>query len=328
MPHMIENNEIAWVGRRPWHGFGNEVKRGATGLEMLKAAHLNWRVELRDIAFMLPGVTGNMIDPLAKFKAVTRSDTDRVFTVATTDFNPVQNEDVVDFFREFCEAGHADVETVGALRGGAIVWCLAKLKGLASRLILGDLVEGYLFIATAHDCSMQTIARATQIRIVCWNTLSAALRERGGSRNQFRCSHTRKWTPEVAEEARRTVGMAVEALGYTNAVCEKLAAVPLDDAGFVEYMELLMGKDNVKDEKGVLKPTATAIWTARDTSPGADVAPAKGTLYGALNAVTYYADWVRGRTDETRVRGSFFGDGERMKNDALEAAMELAGVRG
>ena len=54
MAHQIENNEIAGV--RPfWHGLGTQVQPGATGEEMQVAAKLKWPVEMREIAFMLPG---------------------------------------------------------------------------------------------------------------------------------------------------------------------------------------------------------------------------------------------------------------------------------
>jgi phage/plasmid-like protein (TIGR03299 family) len=327
MAHMIENEEVAWIGKRPWYQFGAEMLPGASTLQWLQAAKLNWEVEMRDLAFMLPGPTGDLVNPLTKFKAVTRADNDRVFTVATESYHPMQNLEVVDFFREFCDAGHATMEVCGALKGGAIVWALAKLTGEASRLILGnDLVEGYLMLATAHDCSMQTIGRATQVRAVCWNTISRALVDRAGSRTQFRMSHMRKWTPEVAEEAKRTMGMAIEALVYTNALSEKLAKATLDDKGWMDFMDLLLGAENVKDAKGVLKPTANAIWTATQSSPGAELVSAKGTLFGAVNGVTYFADHVRGASAESRLRHGWFGEGERLKNDAMQIAMDMAGV--
>jgi hypothetical protein len=54
MAHMIENNEIAYTGTTPWHGLGTQVNVGATGAQMLKAAKLEWKVVLRDLAFVLP----------------------------------------------------------------------------------------------------------------------------------------------------------------------------------------------------------------------------------------------------------------------------------
>lgn len=326
MAHQIENNEIAWVGAKPWHGLGVEVQPGATGIEMLTAAKLNWQVELRELAFMLPGTTNDLVNPLNNFRAVTRSDNDKVFNVVSKWYNPVQNEQIVDFFKEYCEAGHASLETVGAVRGGAVVWALAKLSSEASKKILeDDVVEGYMLLATAHDGTMATTARGTQVRVVCANTLAAAWRDRAGASNQVRIHHSTKWTKEVVEQAQKQLGMMTEELAYTNELCAKLAAVGVDDKGWMEFMGKLLGEDMVKDDKGVLKPTASAIYEATKTSPGANLKSAKDTLWGAVNGVTYFADYVRG-TDENRLRGAWFGDGNRMKNDALRIATEMAGV--
>lgn len=47
MAHMIEMNQLAYKGARPWHGLGHSVSTTATGAEMLEIAGLNWPVESR-----------------------------------------------------------------------------------------------------------------------------------------------------------------------------------------------------------------------------------------------------------------------------------------
>lgn len=329
MAHLIENNEMAYVGSKPWHGLGVEVAKGATGAEMLKAAGLEWQVQLRDLAFMLPGASGELIDPLQIYKAVTRSDNDKVFQVATKLYQPVQNEEIINFFHEYCEAGHAELETVGALKGGAIVWALAKLSAEASKTIMGDdKIEGRMLFATSHDSSMQTIGRATQVRVVCWNTINAALRDFRGRDMQFRMSHSRKWTSAVADEARQAMGMAVEQVARTNEIAEVLAGITISSNDWLDFMGKLMGQENVVDEKkNALTRTAQAIKDATVSSPGSNLKSAKGTLWGAINGITYFADHKRGKTQDNRLAASWFGDGERLKNDALNIAIEMAGVR-
>src|SRR5882672_3458902 len=183
MSAQIENNQLAYVAVNgaPWHGLGKPVELGATGEEMLVAASLNWRVQSRRLA--MRGVTervldsgvrilavdesrGMLTDELNNFRAIVRSDNDHVFQIAGDGYQLVQNLEVVNFFKEFCEAGHATMETVGALRDGAVVWALAKLNTGAAFDIsdsngfaTGDELNGYMLLATSHDGSLKTIGQ-------------------------------------------------------------------------------------------------------------------------------------------------------------------------
>src|SRR5580658_2054320 len=196
MSHMIENNQLAYVGKTPWHGLGFQVSENATGEEMLVTAGLNWLVQRRAIA--MRNGTGDksimLTAQLEDYRAIVRSDTDEVFQVASNRYRPVQNAEIVDFFREYCEAGHARMETVGALRNGAVVWALARLNGgSGTELAGGDELRGYMLLATSHDGSLQTVGQPTQTRVVCWNTLSMALGDGRGKDSTFKMKHVRKF---------------------------------------------------------------------------------------------------------------------------------------
>ena len=58
---------------------------------------------------------------------------------------------------------------------------------------------------------------------------------------------------------------------------------------------------------------------------GADLASAKGTAWGLLNAVTEFVDHERrARNQEYRLDSAWFGQGPGLKQRALEAAVQLA----
>ena len=209
MAHMIENNMMAYAGQTPWHGLGFNVPEGTTGADMLKIAGLDWKVQRRNLAMRdAVGSQSHMLtSPLASFKAIVRSDTDHVFQVASDRYQPLQNAAVVAFFREYCEAGHAKMETVGGLRDGAVVWALARLNGGstavigdASSALGGDELRGYMLLATSHDGSLRTIGKPTQVRVVCHNTLTAAIGTR--DKGTFTMKHSAKFTAERSLPAR------------------------------------------------------------------------------------------------------------------------------
>lgn len=366
MSHMIQDNMIAYRGEAPWHGLGVAVTPDMTGMDMLIAAKMNWKVQRRAIAMRDAKGQGLIADKLAGFKAIVREDTDEVFQVATNRYYPMQNEQVVDFFKSYCEAGHATLETVGALQGGAKVWALARLNsGTTTKLRGVDELRGYMLLATSHDGSLQTVGQATEVRVVCWNTLSAALGIGGGARlhkqdGRFMMKHSTKWTNARADEARRVMGMAIEQVTISNEVADKLSRVAIDDVGRREYVLRLLGGQGLleqvaintngdhqaigagvleamlstdesrrwadDEEKDPLGRLGKAILEAIVDSPGSDLVTAKNTMWGAVNGVSYYTDHVRGRSQDTRLASAWFGQSDQLKRDAVRVACDMAGV--
>lgn len=326
MAHMIENNMMAYVGAKPWHGLGFEVPAGSTGAEMLAIAGMDWKVQRRSIA-MRPGNgdrTTMLTSQLEDFRAITRSDNDKVFQIASNRYHPVQNQEIVDFFREYCEAGHAVMETVGGLRDGAVVWALARLNGGSTANIAGvDELRGYMLLATSHDGSLRTIGKPTQVRVVCHNTLTAAFGEK--SANTFSMKHTRKFGAADKDEAQRVMGMASQQVAKTNELAAQLAAVTIDHDGWMEFMGKLLGEEGVLDVKTAdLSRTAAAIQDATMSSPGSTLVTARGTLWGAVNGVTWYADHAaKTRSDSNRMFSAWFGPNEALKVKAMEVAREI-----
>src|SRR3569833_1378792 len=213
MAHNIVNNMIAYKGAEPWHGLGYRVDENATGIEMLKAAKLDWTVQRRAIA-MRGDLTNAATDPkvmltepLKGYRAIVRSDNDTVFQVATDSYNIEQNTEIVELFREYCEAGHARMETVGGLKNGAVIWALARLNSVTDANLQGvDELRGYVLFTTSHDGSVRTIAKPTQVRVVCWNTLSAALK----GNPALAMKHSKKWTEATKQQAQQALGIARE----------------------------------------------------------------------------------------------------------------------
>jgi phage/plasmid-like protein (TIGR03299 family) len=329
MSHQIVGNQMAYVGQEPWHGLGVKVREGASGVEMLQAAKLDWTVQRRAIA-MRDGNGKELLitEPLNGYRAIVRGSDDRVFQIATDGYKVVQNQEIVDFFREYCEAGHATMETVGALRDGAVIWALARLNGGSTLKIgtQGDELRGYMLLATSHDASLKTIGQPTQVHVVCHNTLTAAIDRQG--KHTFQLSHRSKFNERTKDEARKVMGLAIEQVVSLNSLAVELARCTIDESGWMEFMGKLLGEDGLLDPKTAeLSKTAEDIREATISSPGSALATARGTLWGAVNGVSYFVDHMkRSRSDQNRLFGAWFGDGDRMKSTAVKVAAEMAGV--
>jgi phage/plasmid-like protein (TIGR03299 family) len=362
MAHLIENNMIAWRAEEPWHGLGVQVGDEYDGLPRdervkawLQAAGMDWKVQRRGLAMRDSDGAGLLVDPLSNYRAIVREDTNQVFQVATNRYHPLQNEQIVGFFQEYCEAGEARIETVGAISGGEKVWALAKLTNGDGRYdVGGDKANGYLLLASSHDGSLQTIGKTTMVYVVCYNTLSAALGIRRGKlgekeSGEFRFKHSRKFTSQVAKEAKEVMGIAIEQAQEVTEHARTLSKVQVDHAGRVEYLKRLLNGESILEQvvadstpattldeivaaqtrevnqEGELKRLGKAILECMTNSPGSDLVERKNTLWGAVNGVTYFVDHERGRTQDARLSQAWFGQGDRLKRDAVKVALEIAG---
>jgi phage/plasmid-like protein (TIGR03299 family) len=358
MSHMIENNQIAWntVNGKPWHGLGTEVPAGTSGEEMLQLAGLDFPVEAMDIE--LAGFPGT--DFLAGYKAIGRADTHKVFGVQSKRYNIHQNIDLINVFSEYCDAGHAQMDVVGALRGGAVIWALAKLNGGTKLTIKGtDHIGGYILMVGSHDGTLPTSAFATQQRAVCNNTLFPAMRS---GRMGFKMKHSKAWDDGCTILAREQMGIAIEGIQKFNSQAETFASVNIDRKGQIEFIsQLLDGKCLLDQTIEATQQTAIAtthtsnaslldsIIDARPSvdlgsddsklnrvgksildcilnSPGSELESAKGTLWGAINGVSYYTDHVASRTADSRLYNAYFGTSVDLKQSAVDVAHNMAGI--
>lgn len=349
--HAVET--MAYAAAVPWHGLGNKVSNNMTPDELRIAAGLDWPVQRRKLFMRAERGSDAMIE-VPDFLAITRGSDNRVFAVKTDAYHPYQNHEVLDFFRQWTEAGDMHLEVAGALKGGAVVWALASID---KSFVLpgGDEAKGYLLLANSHDGTMSFVATFTGVYVVCWNTLMAALSASGGA--GFRMRHTRKWTSEVRAEARAALGLAVDAMHRQEDSVGFLAENRIEDGQvLLEYVARLVQPDllgavtesterqeraavgavNLDDivaETGAARRKLTAedfrlpgrmVLKSILESPGAELESRKGTWWGAVSGVTHYVDHVAGRTNDNRLTSAWFGPRAALKAEAVELATKYA----
>lgn len=110
-------------------------------------------------------------------KVLYRSDTLASLSVVSKRYNVVQPHEVLHFYQDLVQAGRFELETAGVLKGGRMLWALAK-TGQDMRLNGGDIVKYYLLLATSCDGTLCTTAQFTSLRVVCNNTLQMALNDK------------------------------------------------------------------------------------------------------------------------------------------------------
>ena len=102
--------------------------------------------------------------------------------------------------------------------------------------------------------------------------------------------------------------------------------VSLDEATAF-YTKLLLADANneVDIDSAANSRKLRQVMEVYTSGQGQDTVSAKGTAWGLVNAVTRWADHERGtQNDDTRRESAWFGNGNAIKQDALESALQLA----
>ena len=311
MAHEIEmigdKAQMAYAGETPWHGLGTKVPADLTPDQMLDAAGLNW--EVRKVpAFATIGDKKVNVG----HSALVRNSDDKILDVVSNDWNPVQNTEAFAFFNDFIAEGDMEMHTAGSLKGGQIVWALAKVKAGFS-LFGGDEVESYLHFTNFHKYGFSTDVRFTPIRVVCNNTLTLSLNTK--VEKMVKISHRREFN---GDNVKLMLGVAAEKLAQYKEMAQFLGSKKYDDENIVEYFKRVFPSAGKKE----VSRSASIALGVLESQPGANFA--EGSWWSAFNAVTYMTDHLLGRTQDTRLTSAWYGPNKSLKTAALETALEMA----
>ena len=312
MAHMIDTTNgtaaMAFVGRTPWHGLGQALTPGATIDEWTREAGLAYTVLESPVLFRHPSATEPEV--FNGRKVLHRSDNGTPLAVVSDGYRVVQPSEVMGFFERLVGLGGFQMETAGALSYGRRVWALASV-GEGADVVQGDTVKPYLLLGTSYDGTMATVAKFTTIRVVCNNTITAAL---GANDSAVRVLHSERFDPEAV---RLQLGIVANSWERFLVQSRQLAGVPMAATEADSFVAELLkpyhtGRIEVAESRAYKRIRALFDGAAI----GAEMVGA--TRWAMLNAVTEMVDHERGRSDNTRLESAWFGTGAALKNRALE----------
>jgi len=263
--------------------------------------------------------------------------------VMTETYTPIQNESLI----RIAEALHEDInmDAVCVLSDGRKVTFTARIRGAEGDVVPGDPVHQYLIGCTSHDGSIPFQLLFSPIRVVCQNTLSAALGMASSQRHSdssIRIRHTKnadiliQRLPELVDVRRRQFIGGMEELRH-------MAATPCSMAQFRKYIrdvfaDQLQGTINERrGDKSTARPKTLEDFPAwpsvlrkfEGDAIGFDLPASKGTAWGAYQAVTEYITHESGRTlnsvDAARKRfeSAYWGQNTAVLTSAHHKAMAL-----
>ena len=314
MAHMIEEIDgkplMAFVGETPWHGLGNRVGDDLTPEEFLVAAGLDWEVTKSQNYTKI----GKKFVPIEGEESLIRSSDEKILSTVSGDWNPVQNREAFEFFREFCDDDQLTMETAGSLDEGRTVWALAKLKE-SFKVGKRDKIESRLLFTNYHKYGFSTDVRLTNTRVVCNNTLTLALS--GKAQSMVKVSHRRSFDGENVKEL---LGITSKKIVQFKEAADFLASKRYTEDGVIAYFdEIFPTAENANKQHS---KNAALAFGILETQPGSSYAP--GSWFNAMNAVTFLTSHIQGRTNDNRLNSLWYGQNKDRNMKALTLATEYA----
>lgn len=322
MAHQLQS--MAYQGEAPWHQLGNNLPAHQPIDVWADKAGMNWQICSTPVRFMAEQVGSlGSIQTFDELQVLYRSDTKRALSVVSDRYQVVQPREVLEFYRDLIEISGYELETAGVLREGRKFWALAK-TGKEAALKGGDLVKGYLLLATSCDGSLATTATPTTIRVVCNNTLTMALQ---GALGAIKVPHRKTFD---AHSVKAQLGIAVTQWDSFMYRMRTLAERKVKSHEAMKYLLDVMCQPEdsgaPSSSKGLANERALKRVQAlyEGAGHGAELQSAKGTAWGLLNAVTEFVDHERrARSSAYRLESAWFGPGALLKQRAFDAALQL-----
>lgn len=201
MAHLIDTskgfNAFISYAAPAWHGLGEVFNEKINAETALNRSGASFDVLKLPNIHILPN--GNELISKDSFFTV-RTDVNKVLgSRLGKDYTVLQNIEAFNLVDEILQSGAAEIETAGVIDEGKKVFiCLRVNKNI---IISGnDIVKQFVLITNSHDGSLALTVMPTNVRVVCNNTLSAALSTKGAEKIRIR--HTTNASDRMREAAK------------------------------------------------------------------------------------------------------------------------------
>lgn len=314
----------------------HNVEQCQTAQEVMEAAHLDWEVGKCELIAKMPanfdidmgdeGFIRNLDHylPINNQFAVYRKDLNYPLGLVKDKYTPVQNSDAFKFFDNAIGKDKAIWQTAGYFGAGERIFVSAKLPKTIS--VKGDQIDNYLVFTTSHDGSSGVKILFTPIRVVCQNTLNAAIRS---TTNYVSFRHTSNVHSNL-DIAGEILGICENKIEELNQEYNHLLTIKMDDKDAYNAFAKVILTDkeinNIKQNGYKIDQIIHKNWRALEDSEismkkanvlsemtnyyftGIGQKDYVGTAWGVYNAVTGFYSNVDNNEGTKRMDTLLFGD--------------------
>lgn len=295
-----------------WHAPGTIVDDHKTAAAVLKAADLDWDVELRQTYVK----DGRAYQPVENRFAVTRVTDGVPLGIVGRTYEPSQNKAAFAFMDEICKDGKATYEAAGSLNNGKIVYVMARMS---RHIQIGDLdpIDLFLLFWNSHNGGLSVTAAITPIRVLCQNALDYALQM---AQQSWKIRHTSGMEDRLAE-AQASIVRSMSYADQWVEDAEALLQVSMSEAEFDIFLNALLSQLEFSERL----EQDFALRARELFAEGETLDPIRGTRWAALNAVSEYSEHMRKglREGEAKLKSTWRTNGKARRTRELAHTMLL-----
>ena len=300
----------------PWHGLAKEVDPNKTLCENAIEHGMNWTMR-KDQMYRYAGDGSELLKVDNRF-ALVREDTDVVLGVASGDYKLYANMLGYASLDSLVATGMATPNTMGTLRGGAIVWGLLEIKVPDEDVVPGDKIKRYILFSWGNDGKIGIALGYTDVRVVCSNTVHAAWSN--SLSKLIRMAHRGQVEANV-DNVVKTMDIAQADFLATISDYKKMANTSINQSDLRKYVKTVMQleeKESNKRATNLIDHVSNLALTGIGNKGIGD------TVWGAFNGLTQWMSHEAGRNADNRFASLWFGQNANMLKRAHSEALKLA----
>ena len=327
MAHEIYNGKFMSLRQPAWHGLGTVIT------DEIGAVEAGRRIGVPEIhTEHVLTTSGLPTGHKAIVGAVNQVPT--VFAVVSNRYHEITHQ-------SFCESWDkgvsAHVETIGVLRDGAGMFISAKLPTFD---VKGDEVEAYVLAENWLTGTRATKIKKTPVRVVCMNTLVMSDAE---AVEEIRIHHNRTAVQQLEQSLVGLIERSTAEYCKLQTVYEILASKKVNERTARSLLstvypdrqaspallarassdplalDLLCAWERSNKQQAEHREAAYALFAGDGV--GADTKAAKGTAWGAYNAVVEYEQYLK---KHRQIESLMFGEGRNRTAQAYDELCYLA----
>jgi phage/plasmid-like protein (TIGR03299 family) len=287
--------------RSPFEGVATAVDadKVLTSKQVMVEAGLDWRVNEKKLFTE---------DKLAidSHKALVRADTNSVLGVVGDGYEVLQNSEAFAFVDSLVAQGRMKYAGAGTFNGGKRIFIQCDARGGDNggmgmqEIAKDDPILPYALFVNSHDGSSAVLTILTAIRVVCRNTLNAAINSGSKKANsRYSIKHTKSLT-ERLQQAKIIFGWAEKNFTQFVEDAKVLAKKKIDkEAQLQEFLDAAFEVVPTEGNQTQNISRRERLTELFETGEGNTLPAVRGTAWAAVNAVTQFLD----HESRTAVRG-------------------------
>ena len=332
MSHEITaTDNLFSVREMPWHNLGVVLEDYPTRAEAQAIAH-PWEPVAAPLFRRVPSIDadGNLTSNFEEVKgyvAQERSDNGDLIAATSDTLVTVTNGEMYDLGEAIEDSAPGDVmyETGGSLNGGKRVWLMMRFKEALT--INGDpngATIPFFLLQNNHDGGGSFRGSATNVRVVCANTVRAADLDAKARGTEFAFRHTTNVSDRV-EEARQALAGWRESVETYRLLAEHMITLKVDRKDVVQFVERFipaplstMTSDRVKHNIEQARGEWMSVYN------GVTGEGIQGTAWGLLQASSEWSEhYRRANSKESRFKRAVL-EPNTIISDAKALALAVA----